>query len=122
MLRMTRVLELMAKGMRWCNVEFLDADVEKGGRELKLRLLTGGNVVVSGLHESHTDNVSTVPRNPMCRRRSVLCGAVGRAGVFESNQITNDERVKHTREKTLVFFFQAVGVHKDAREVRERRR
>ena len=30
----------MAKGMR-CNVELLDADVEKGGRRLLLQLLTG---------------------------------------------------------------------------------
>ena len=45
------------------------------------------------------------------------CGAVGRAGVFESNQFM--DRGKHTREKNACFL-QAVGVHKDARKVRER--
>ena len=75
------------------------------------------NVVVSGLHESHIQNASTVPRSPMCRRRSVL---VVQLDAQACSRATSSRTTygKHTREKTLIFL-QAVG-HKDAREVRER--
>ena len=96
-----RFSELMANGMR-CNVEFLDADVEKGGRRFVIAVVDWGNVVVSGLHESHIDNVSTVPRSPMCRRRSVLVVQLDAQACSRATR-SRTTNGKHTREKNARF-------------------
>ena len=77
---------------------------------------------MSGLHESHIDNVSSVPRNPMCRRRSVFVVQLDAQACSRATRprTTNG---KHTREKNACFFFSGGRrAQEDAREVRERRR
>ena len=60
------------------------------------------NVVVSGLHESHIQNASTVPRSPMYRRRSVL---VVQLDAQACSRMTSSRTTygKRTREKRLFF-------------------
>ena len=62
------------------------------------------NVVVSGLHESHIENASTVPTSPMCRRRSVFVVQLDAQACSRATR-SRTTNGKHTREKTLVFFF-----------------
>ena len=61
-----------------------------------------GNVVVSGLHELHIDNASTVPRSPMCRRRSVFVVQLDAQACSRATR-SRTTSGKHTREKRFVF-------------------
>ena len=78
-------------------MEFLDADVEKA-IGVVIAIVDWVNVVVSGLHESHIENASSVPRNPMCRRRSVF---VVQLDAQACSRATRSR--KRTREKRLFF-------------------